>query len=154
MEDDRPIGRLHRDAFSRDVEASLNAVHIRFDVVGFLLHSVNIYDLTTNNQLIGRIEFSFGKRADLILVSGATYHWKRHNMLMRDWDMIRESNTGTANEEVVNYVLTRQFLADHGDITVEAASPDLEVVILTGLFVRNYFQRRRRAAVGVIAATS
>ncbi len=153
VEDGQPVGKLHRDFLSRDVEASLNTVHLRFDVMGFLLHSVNIHDLNNDNRIIGRIEFSFGKRADLILESGETYHWKRHNILMRDWDMILEGQDGVMDHEVVNYALTRQFLVDNGDITAEESAPNVEIIILTGLFVRNYFQRRRRAAAGVIAAS-
>lgn len=150
-ENGQAVGKMHRNVFERDVEASLNAVHLQFDVTGFLLHSVNIHDLTNDNQIIGRIEFSFGKRAALILESGGTYHWKRHNVLMRDWNMIRDGNTDTPDQEVVSYALTQQFLTDHGDITTEVTVPDRDIVILTGLFVRNYFLRRRRAAIGVVA---
>ncbi|MCY7357612.1 MAG: hypothetical protein LH609_09090 [Rudanella sp.] len=140
------VGGMHRNLLERDVEASLNKTHIKFDVMGFLLHSVNIHDLGANNQIIGTITFRFGKRAELQLANGDRYTWKRHNILMRDWDMIREGATDAADREVVNYHLTRQFLSDHGDISVDTGVPQLDVVILTGLFVRNYFQRRRRAA--------
>lgn len=80
------------------------------------------------------------------MVNGETYLWKRHNLLTRDWDMIREGNGQTNDQEVVSYALTRQFFADHGDISVETQLPHADVVILAGLFIRNYFQRRRRAA--------
>ncbi len=140
------VGGMHRDLLERDVEASLNKTHIKFDVMGFLFHSVNIHDLGANNQIIGSIIFHFGKRAELQLANGDRYTWKRHNILMRDWDMIREGTTDADDREVVNYHLTRQFLSDHGDISADTGVPQSDVVILTGLFVRNYFQRRRRAA--------
>ena len=67
---------------------------------------------------------------------------------MREWDMIQESPGGLPEKEIVNYDVTRKFFEDAGDIGVdnEEKSPTIEVVILTGLFIRNYFQRRRRLA--------
>ena len=148
LDNGQVVGHMKREGvFNRDVEAHLNRVHLLFDVTGFVLHSVNLHDLTNNNQIIGHIKFSFGKRAELQLTTGETYLWKRHNILMRDWDMIREGNEQTAEEEVVNYSLTRRFFADQGDISIEAEVPNADIVVLTGLFIRNYFQRRRRAAV-------
>ncbi len=145
------VGGLHGRFFERDVEATLFDTHIKFDVTGFLIHSVDIYDLAMDNQIIGTITFHFGKRAELQLANGDRYTWKRHNILMRDWDMIREGTTDADDREVVNYHSTRQFFSDHGDISVDAEVPQANVVILTGLFVRNYFQHRRRAA-GAAAA--
>ncbi len=148
LDNGQVVGQMKREGvFNRDVEAHLNGVHLLFDVTGFILHSVNIHDLTNNNQIIGHITFSFGKRAELQLTTGETYLWKRHNILMRDWDMIREGDTQTADQEAVSYALTRRFFADHGDISIEAAVPNADIVVLAGLFIRNYFQRRRRAAV-------
>lgn len=146
------VGQMKREGiFNRDVEAHLNGIHLLFDVTGFILHSVNIHDLTNNNQVIGQITFSFGKRAELQLTTGETYLWKRHNVLMRNWDMIREGKGQTDDEEVVNYSLSRRFFADQGDISIDdqletATRPNADIVVLTGLFIRNYFQRRRRAA--------
>ena len=147
LENGQVVGRMQREGiFDQDVDAHLNGVHLRFDVTGFMLHSVNVHDVSNNNQIIGLIAFSFGRRAELQLVTGETYLWKRHNMLMRDWNMIREGNGHTDGQEVVSYSLTRQFFADHGDISVEADSSSADIIVLTGLFIRNYFQRRRRAA--------
>jgi hypothetical protein len=155
LDNGQVVGQMQREGvFDRDVDAHLNGVHLRFDVTGFIVHSVNIHDLSAGNQIIGHITFSFGKRAELQLATGETYLWKRHNMLMRDWDMIREGDeyTNDQNQEVVSYSLTRQFFVDHGDISVNTDStttpqPNADVVVLAGLFIRNYFQRRRRAAV-------
>ncbi len=147
LDNGQMVGQMKRESvFGRDVEAHLNGVYLLFDVTGFILHSVNIHDLTNNKQIIGHIKFSFGKRAELQLTTGETYRWKRHNMLMRDWDMIREGNGQTTDEEVVNYSLTRRFFTDQGDISIETEVPNADIVVLTGLFIRNYFQRRRRAA--------
>ena len=147
MQDGQVVGDMRRDLLSSDVEASLNGVQLRFDVTGFLFHSVSIYNLT-DNQVVGQIELSFGKRAELKLASGERYLWKGHNMLMREWDMIRETPDGLPEKEIVSYDLTRRFFQDAGDITVDemGLTTNLDVIILTGLFIRNYFQRRRRIA--------
>ena len=152
LDNGQVVGQMQRDSvFDRDVDAHLNGVHLRFDVMGFILHSVNIHDLSNDNQIIGHITFSFGKRAELQLATGETYLWRRHNMLMREWDLIREGNEHTDGHEVVSYSLTRQFFVDHGDITLEDQLPNADVVVLSGLFIRNYFQRRRRAAAAAIS---
>jgi len=157
LDQGRVVGRMQRESvFDQDVDAYLNGTHLRFDVTGFIAHLVNVYDLSAENQLIGHITFSFGKRAELQLTSGETYLWKRHNLLMRNWDMIREGSEQTDDQEVVSYALTRQFFADHGDISVDAeiatATPaNADVVLLAGLFIRNYFQRRRRAVAAAVS---
>lgn len=152
MQNGEIVGGMRRDILSNDVEASLNGIHLRFDVTGFLFHSVNIHNLDAANQLIGHIEFRFGKQAELTLASGESYLWKRHNMLMREWDMIREDPDGLPEKEIVSYDLTRKFFEDAGDITISGDGQPLniEIVIVTGLFIRNYFQRRRR----IVAAAS
>ncbi|MEZ0539472.1 hypothetical protein [Fibrella arboris] len=145
LENGVEVGQLHRAVLERDVDASLHDVRLRFDVTGFLIHAVNVHDLKADNRIIGTITFHFGKRAELRLGTGAVYTWKRHNILMRQWDMIREGATDAEDKEVVNYTRTRQFMADHGDIETELASPESDIIVLTGLFIRNYFLRRRRA---------
>ncbi|HLL95824.1 MAG TPA: hypothetical protein VK404_12655 [Spirosoma sp.] len=145
VEAGQPVGSMHRSTlFSSDVDAHLYDVQIRFDVTGFLRHSVTIYDAKADNRVVGTITLHFGKRAELRLESGELYTWKRHNVLMREWDMFREGVTDADDRETVNYSLTRQFFADHGDIRVDDDSPNASIAVLTGLFIRNYFQRRRR----------
>lgn len=152
LDNGRIVGQMQREGiFDRDVDAYLNGVHLRFDVTGFILNSVDIYDLSNDNQIIGHIGLSFGKRAELQLATGETYLWRRHNMLMRDWNMIREGSERADSQEVISYSLTRQFFVDHGDISIEAKLANADVVVLAGLFIRNYFQRRRRAAVAAIS---
>ena len=147
------VGRLHRALFERDVDATLHKTNLRFDVTGFLIHTVNIHDLTADNRIIGTITFHFGKRAELTLENGTVYTWKRQNMLMREWRMIREGATDADDKEVVNYRLTRQFFVQEGDIQADLAAPEADIVMLTGLFLRQYFQRRRRATgAGAIVA--
>lgn len=146
------VGKLHQAMFERDVDATLHNTRLRFDVTGFLIHKVNIYDLAADNRIIGTITFHFGKRAELTLENGTVYTWKRQNMLMRQWSMIREGATDADDKEVVNYSLTRQFFVQEGDMQTDLASPEADIVMLTGLFLRQYFQRRRRAVIAGSAA--
>ena len=44
MQNGQLVGEMRRSLFGHDVEASLNGVHLRFDVEGFLIHSVTVYD--------------------------------------------------------------------------------------------------------------
>ncbi len=119
MQNGQVIGEMHHNLFSNDVEAFLNEVHIRFDVEGFLFHSVTLFDSKANDSVLGHIELRFGKQAELKLLSGETYLWKRHNILMREWDMILETSSGLPESEVVNYERTQKFFKDAGDIVVE-----------------------------------
>ena len=68
--------------------------------------------------------------------------------------MIRETPDGLPEKEIVSYDLTRKFFEDHGDINVNESGliPNVDIVILTGLFIRNYFQRRRRLATAIVAS--
>ncbi|MBO0934997.1 hypothetical protein J2I47_00415 [Fibrella sp. HMF5335] len=147
------VGRLHRAVFDRDVDAALHKTQLRFDVTGFLINTVNIHDLAADNRIVGTITFHFGKRAELTLENGNIYTWKRQNILMRQWIMIREGVTDADDKEVVNYSLTRQFFVQEGDMQADLDSPEADIVMLAGLFIRQYFQRRRRiAAGGAVAA--
>ncbi|WP_338874469.1 hypothetical protein WBJ53_02510 [Spirosoma sp. SC4-14] len=156
VQDGQIVGGMHRNFASRDVEASLKSTHLQFDVQGFIVHSVKIYDLNNNNQIVGQIDFSFGKRAELKLTTGESYLWKRHNVLMREWDMIRERPDGFPEKEIVSYELTRKFFQDAGDIEINEEIPatTIHLVVLTGLFIRNYFQRRRRLVAGAAVVAS
>lgn len=148
---DQTVGWMRKVPFGFDVEAELNNVHLRFDVRGFINKIVQITDQKTN-QIAGTIQVSWRKNAELTLPSGETYRWERKNFLMREWSMIYDLPYTDNDPEVVNYARTRAFFADEGDIEILKQSPQGEIVVLTGLFVRNYFLRRRRAA-AVIAAT-
>ena len=148
------IGTLHREVLSRDVEARLNNVHVMFDVTGFIFNTVNIHDLANNNDIIGRIEFSFGKRAELHLATGETYLWKRHSVLMHDWSLMATDQHEQPTNELIHYERIWEFFSDKGTIEVFSQTPNMELLILTGLFVRNYFLRRRRAAAAAVVAAS
>ena len=56
--------------------------------------------------------------------------------------------------ELIHYERIWEFFSDKGTIEVFSQTPNMELLILTGLFVRNYFLRRRRAAAAAVVAAS
>ncbi|WP_234736192.1 hypothetical protein [Tellurirhabdus bombi] len=146
MEGERVVGKMFREVLARDVHAYLNNVQLHFDVEGFLLHKVTLYQhINGEKHAIGHIEFDWDKTAELQLATGEKYLWQRQNFLMHEWSIISEND----QQEIIHYDRNRAYLSDEGDIELLTSSPNAEVLILSGLFVRNYFLRRRKiAAIG------
>lgn len=146
MDGDRVVGGMQRDLLVRDVDAHLNEVHIFFDVRGFLVHSVNIHDKNAGDKVIGRIDFEGFNGAVVQLETGEKYTWRRENFMMHEWSIVAENAAAQSEQEIIHYDRTRLFLADEGTIELVTEMPDAEMLILTGLFVRNYFLRKRKIA--------
>jgi len=145
LDQDHEIGVMWQDSmFSHDVHAKLRNVHVLFDVKGFLKRSVNIHDLNNSNKIIGVVNFSFGRKAELLLPNGKTYLWRRQNFFMREWSLIQVSENESS--EVLHYELLHSFFVDKGEVSGKLANEQAELLILTGLFIGNYFRRRRRRA--------
>ncbi|MFC5410807.1 hypothetical protein ACFPMF_15905 [Larkinella bovis] len=145
MDGDRAVGGMQRDLLVRDVDAWLNDVHVFFDVRGFLIHSVTIHDKNANDHILGRIDFEGFGGAVVHLETGETYRWHRENFMMHTWSLVAD-NAAQTGQEIIHYDRTRLFLADEGNIELVTEMPNAEMLILTGLFVRNYFLRRRKIA--------
>ncbi|MGV3559941.1 hypothetical protein [Larkinella arboricola] len=146
MDGDRIVGGMHRDLLVRDVDAYLNHVHIFFDVTGFLVHSVNIHDKNAGDKIIGRIDFGVFNGANVLLETGEKYTWRRENFMMHEWSLVADDPDTRSERELVHYDRTRKFLTDEGTIELVTEMPNAEMLILTGLFVRNYFLRKRKIA--------
>ncbi|GAB3268572.1 hypothetical protein GCM10027347_38100 [Larkinella harenae] len=146
MDGEQVVGGMHRDLLVRDVDAHLNGIHIFFDVQGFLVHSVNIHDKNADNKIIGRIDFEGFNGASVYLETGEKYTWCRENFTMHQWSLLMDKPGADVGQEIVHYDRTRKFLADEGTIELVTDMPNAEMLILTGLFVRNYFLRKRKIA--------
>lgn len=145
LDGDHEIGVLWQDSmFSYDVQAKLRNMHVLFDVKGFLKRSVNIHDINGNNKIIGVVNFHFGRKAELLLLNGETYLWRRQNFFMREWSLIQVSENESS--EVLHYELLHSFFTDKGEISGRLTKEHEELLILTGLFIANYFKRRTRRA--------
>ena len=148
-----PVGEMWQDAmFSYDVQAKLNDIHLFFDVKGFLTKTVNIHDLNNSNQIIGVVYFYLGKKAELHLPSGEKYIWRRRNFFMKEWALLLQNKDET--QEVFHYEQLQTFFKDTGDITGSFNGQNAGILVLTGLFIGNYFKRRRRRGAAAGAAAS
>ena len=145
LDGDQPIGKMWQDSiFSHDVHAKLNQSFLLFDVRGFLKRSVNIHDLHNENKIAGVVHFSFGRKAELVLATGEKYLWRRRNFFMKEWDLLQTEQNG--NPEIFHYEQLRSFFKETGDITGVFSDTHADILVLTGLFIGNYFRRRRRRA--------
>ncbi|GAB2782547.1 hypothetical protein GCM10027275_27840 [Rhabdobacter roseus] len=139
------VGSMYSPLFARDVEAQLHQLHVLFDVQGFLFNSVDILDLANHRRSLGKITLRYGRKAELQLPTGERYVWKRSNFLMRRWTLSRLDQPGSS--EVIHYEQLRAFFTQEGSITPsDTTSPQAALLILTGLFVGQYFRKRRRRA--------
>lgn len=144
LDGDKPIGEMWQDSlFSSDVQARLNDVFVLFDVKGFLKRSVNIHDQNNGNKIIGVIHFHIGRKAELVLPD-AKYLWRRQNFFMREWSLIQVSEDESS--EVFHYEQLRSFFVQTGEVSGAFSIKQPELLILSGLFIGNYFRRRRRRA--------
>ena len=145
IDQEQLIGEMWQDAlFSYDVEARLNDMHVLFDLKGFLKRSVNIHDLKNNRKIIGVIHFSFGRKAELFLPTRERYLWRRKSFFMQEWSLLRQSEE--TSQEVFHYAQLRSFFSDEGEISGIFNDKHSALLILSGLFIGNYFKRRRRRA--------
>jgi len=145
LDGDQPVGKMWQESiFSYDLHAKLNDSFLLFDVRGFLKRSVNIHDLNNDNKIVGVVHFSFGKKAELILTTGEQYLWRRRNFFMKEWDLLQSGET--SNPEVFHYEQLRSFFKETGEISGTFSEKHADILILTGLFIGNYFRRRRRRA--------
>jgi hypothetical protein len=148
------VGEIKREgAFSHDVVARLHHTQVRFDVMGFLIHEVAIQDVIKDNEVLGHIKFDFGKKATLTLKNGEIYVWKRASFLMKQWHLIHDLPNTDNDPEVINYARTQHVLfGEEGEISILEQSENADLLVLSGLFVRNYFLRRRRLAAAMAAS--
>jgi hypothetical protein len=107
---------------------------------------VNIYD--RNDDVIATLEVHMGRKATLHL-HGETYLFSKKSFLSREWLIIHDLPNTDQDPEMVNYTTTRRFFKDEGEINVLEDSEDEKILMLTGLFLRRYFIRRRQKAAAI-----
>lgn len=149
IDNETVIGDMTREPFSSDVTARLNQTTLRFDVQGFLTKQVNVHD--RNDTIIATIELHFGRKATLHL-NGEIYIFKKNGFLSREWSLIHDLPGTDQDPEIIHYTTVRTFFKNEGEFTVLESSPQNDILILTGLFLRNYFVRRQAKKAAVIAA--
>jgi len=100
-----------------------------FITKGFFKQTVQIIS-TQDETEIGQIAFNFWKRKAFIKLNGREYVFSFNNFFMTYWGISDE------NEELIKYH-SKAFKG-----TIDSYS-DNSVLVLTGLYVRNFFRRRQ-----------
>ncbi len=149
MDGEKTIGEMKGEPFSSDVKAWLNDTQLRFDVYGFLNKQINVHDVT--DAVIATIELHLGRKATLHL-NGETYIFKKNGF--REWSLLHDLPDTDQDPEMVHYTTIRNFFTKEGELTFPDQSPDSEILLLTGLFLRHYFIRRQAKKAAIIAATN
>jgi hypothetical protein len=65
---------------------------------------------------------------------------------MKEWGMLHDGSANESDPQVVHYHQVRGIWGEQGEIELLHISSQAAIVLLAGLFVGNYFKRRRRAA--------
>lgn len=123
----QPIGLLKEKSFQQKAEGNLNGRIVTFKTSGFFKQETEITD-TSLQKVIGKITFNSWKTKAEIELEGKKLVWQYDNAWNSKWSI--SDSTGTLARFITN--------SKGGDI--EAVSFD-EILILTGLYITNYFQQ-------------
>jgi hypothetical protein len=144
------VGAITFKLFGRHVEAELNNKRFKFDVSGFIHKEVMVSD--ENNTTVAKINLGFRGKADVLLVDGEKYVWKRDDFFMRKWELIHDLPFTDNDPIAINYDRERNFFNQQGEISIIEQGQNAELLTLIGFFIGFYFLRRRRKAAGVAVA--
>lgn len=125
--DGKPLGLLKEQSFHQKAEGNLNGRIVAFKTSGFFKQETEITD-TVLQKVIGKITFNSWKTKAEIELEGKKLVWKYDNAWNSKWSI--SDSTGT----LARFISTSKG----GDI--EAVTFD-EMMILTGLFITNYFRQ-------------
>lgn len=131
-----PIGSLSFAVWSNKAIGLLNDKEFEFKTKGFFNPETTITDIKTGT-IIGNINYNSWKtKATITLTDGRVSYWQYTNLWHTKW---------TLNQNL--YFISYRSSSIKGEIISHL--PD-EVLILSGLFISNYFSRSHAA---VAAAT-
>lgn len=128
------IGNLKISVWTRKSKGFLEDKEFDLITSGFFKHETTIIDSKTNQEIARIVYSNWRSKANIKLIDGVECQWEYANFWRTKWILKK-------NLYSINY---------HGGMgtTGEIISfiPD-ESLILAGLFISNYFRRRRSAAV-------
>lgn len=122
--DGKPIGSLD-ESFSKSVKGTFNGKEYIFKTHGFFKNNADIID-SSEDKVIGSIEFGNWMTKARITVNGKTINWKYDNISSTKWS-ISDSN---------GVIMSFSGFGSKGQIDTEL---DDGLLVLTGLFVTNYY---------------
>ncbi len=125
------IGEIVNKAFSRSAYGELNGRKLRFDIKGFFKQETRILD-AGSESVIAEVAISSWKAKATIRYNSREYLWQHENFWNSKWSI------SSANGPVVKY-------HSHGTGGEATSYVSDEVLILAGLFIKNYFRQRAAA---------
>lgn len=128
---DQQIGELLNKAFSRSSTGTLNGKTLVFDVHGLFRSETKILD--ENEAVVAEVDISTWKSNATIHYKGKDYVWQHENFWHTKWSV------GNENGALVKY----HTRSAGGEILSYTDDP---VLIMAGLFIKNYFRQRAASA--------
>ena len=129
---DNQVGELVNKAFSRSATGELNGKKLIFDIKGFFRQETKIL-AAGNGEVLADVIISAWKTKATIKYNNREYTWQHENFWNTRWSI------SDVNGAVVKY----HSFASGGELTSYISD---EVIIMAGLFIKNYFKQRAAAA--------
>lgn len=127
FKENKQIGFLKNDLLSTVAFSSLQQNNYEFRTTGFLNQITQIYD-SQSKMLIGNIRYDWSGAARIELLNGEIYFFKRKGFSVNKWVITNKAGT------VLHYYKN----VGGGEIKYKDEN---ELLLLTGLFVGDYYQK-------------
>jgi hypothetical protein len=131
-ENEQPAGELKSSGWKRNAAGELKGKKLHFEIKGVFNKEFLISD-PADNSTIGQIVFNTWRTKATINCHNQEYKWQFDNFLRTKWSISNE------NGNLVKY----QSHFKNGEIT---SYTNDELLILTGLFIKDYLKQRAAAA--------
>lgn len=125
------IGEIVNKPFSRSADGVLNGRNFRFNIKGFFRQETRILD-GVDGSVVADIVISAWKSKAAITYNNMEYTWQYENFWNSKWSI------SSGNGPVVKY----HSHGTGGEVTSYVSD---EILILAGLFIKNYFRQRAAA---------
>ena len=122
---DKQIGKLKNNTFSQTADGELNGKKYTFKTEGFFNQHTEIID-NLENKVIGKITYNNWMTKATIIVNTKIINWKYDNLWNTEWSIF--------NYEGINIKYSGS--STNGQIY---SNVDDELLLLSGLFVTNYY---------------
>jgi len=133
---DNLIGTLNNKSFSKSADGELNGKKYSFKTNGIFNQHTEIID-STNNKVIGEITYSNWMTKATLAILDKTVNWKYDNIWNTKWSISNSSGI-----EIKYASSTTSGIID--------SNTDDSLLLLSGLFVTNYYQQMTIAVLFVI----
>ncbi len=128
---DSRIGEIVNKVFSRAASGELNGKRLLFDIKGFFKMETRILN-SNDESVVADVIISSWKSKATIRYGNKEYVWQHENFWNTRWSISNE------NGAIVKY----HSYASGGELIAYTSD---EVLILAGLFIKNYFKQRAAA---------